>query len=157
MSTPPKAYPLALRWLTLRSRSEADLRQRLQQKGCDHEDIDQALQRCIELGYLNDQNYAIERAGQLMRRGRAVGVRLKHELKKIGINDHHALQAIEQCQHDHDEEQILADLVQRRYTRTDFTNLDQREQRRIVNYLQRRGFALGLILNHLKEKKDTPC
>lgn len=157
MSTPPKAYPLALRWLTLRSRSEADLRHRLQQKGCDHDDIEHALQRCLELGYLDDQRYAIERAGQLMRRGRAVGVRLKHELKKQGINEHLALQAIEHCRHDLDEEQILTDLVQRRYANTDFTQLDQREQRRIVNYLQRRGFPLGLILDHLKEKKDTPC
>lgn len=157
MSTPPKAYPLALRWLTLRSRSEADLRQRLQQKGCEHDDIEHAVQRCLELGYLNDKNFALERASQLMRRGRAVGVRLKHELKKIGINDHHALHAIEQCQYEHDEEQILADLVHRRYARVDFTNLDQREQRRIVNYLQRRGFSLGLILDHLKKKKDTSC
>ena len=157
MSTPPKAYPLALRWLTLRSRSEADLRQRLQQKGCDHDDIEQALQRCCELGYIDDQRYAIERAGQLMRRGRAVGVRLKHELKKQGINAQLALQAIEHCQQELNEEQILADLVQRRYANTDFTQLDQRQQRRIINYLQRRGFALGLILDHLKEKKDTPC
>lgn len=157
MLTPPKAYPLALRWLTLRSRSEADLRQRLQQKGCDPDEIEHALQRCCELGYIDDQRYAIERAGQLMRRGRAVGVRLKHELKKEGINAQLAQQAIEQCRQDHHEGQILADLVQRRYTNTDFTHLDQREQRRIVNYLQRRGFPLGLILDHLKEKKDTPC
>lgn len=157
MSSPPKAYPLALRWLTLRSRSEADLRKRLQQKECDHDDIEQAIQRCLELGYLDDHRYAIERSGQLMRRGRAVGVRLKHELKKEGINAHLAQQAIEQCQQDLHEEQILAELVQRRYTNTDFTQLDQREQRRIINYLQRRGFPLGLILDHLREKKDTPC
>ncbi len=157
MSTPPKAYPLALRWLTLRSRSEADLRQRLQQKGCDHEEIEHALQRCCELGYIDDQRYAIERAGQLMRRGRAVGIRLKQELKKEGINEQQAQQAIEHCCHDLDEGQILADLVQRRYASTDFTHLDQREQHRIVNYLQRRGFPLRLILDHLKKKKDTSC
>lgn len=157
MSTAPKAYPLALRWLTLRSRSETDLRQRLQQKGCDPDDIEQALQRCLELGYVDDQRYASERATQLMRRGRAVGVRLKQELKKEGISDHLAQQAIERCRQDLDEEQILADLVERRYTNTDFTQLDQRQQRRIVNYLQRRGFVLGLILDHLKEKKDTSC
>lgn len=92
-----------------------------------------------------------------MRRGRAVGIRLKQELKKEGINEQQAQQAIEQCCYDLDEGQILADLVQRRYANTDFTQLDQREQRRIVNYLQRRGFPLGLILDHLKKKKDTPC
>lgn len=157
MTTPAKAYTLCLRWLTLRSRSEADLRQRLRRKNCDSDDIEQALQRCLELGYIDDQRYAVERAGQLMRQGRAVGIRLHQELKKEGIDKQLATQAIDQCRQDYNEQQILSDLVERRYANIDFTALDPRHQRRIVNYLQRRGFPLTMILNHLKEIKDNPC
>ena len=148
----PNAYALALRWLTLRSRSEADLRQRLRRKDCDDNDIEQALHRCRELGYIDDQRYATERASQLMRNGRAVGVRLMQELKKDGVTEQQAAQAIDQCRHDYNEHQLLAELVERRYAQLDFSNLDQRQKRRIVNFLQRRGFPLAMILNHLKEK-----
>lgn len=157
MTTPPNAYALCLRWLTLRSRSEANLRQRLQRKGCDGDEIEQALQRCRELGYIDDHRYAVERSGQLMRNGRAVGIRLLHELKKDGINEQLATQAMDQCRQDYNEQQILADVVERRYTKIDFNALDQRHQRRIVNYLQRRGFPLAMILDHLKKIKDTSC
>ncbi len=152
MTTPPKAYTLCLRWLTLRSRSEVDLRHRLQRKGCDDDDIEQALHRCRELGYIDDRRYAIERAGQLMRRGRAVGIRLHQELKKEGINEQLATQAMVQCRQDYNEQQILTDLVAKRYANVDFTAIDHRQQRRIVNYLLRRGFPLAMILNHLKAK-----
>ncbi|MEA3466399.1 MAG: regulatory protein RecX [Thermodesulfobacteriota bacterium] len=152
MTPPATAYAMCLRWLTLRSRSEAYLRQRLQRKGCDDDNIEQALHRCRELGYIDDQRYAIERAGQLMRQGRAVGIRLHQELHKDGINEHLATLAIDQCRQEYNEQNILADLVERRYANVDFSTIDQRQQRRVVNYLQRRGFPLAMILNHLKNK-----
>jgi len=151
----PDAYVLSLRWLTVRSYSVAALRQRLQRKGCTAEDIEQAVQRCLELGYLNDERYARELASSLMRRGNAVGVRLQHELKKKGIAEPLAAEVISRCNEEFDEAQLLAEVVQRRYARIDLTEIDQRQKQRIVNYLQRRGFSLAMILHYLKQVKDS--
>jgi regulatory protein len=153
----PKAYPLALRWLTVRARSVAALRKKLHDRGCEAKDIEAALQRCQELGYLDDHRYAVEVAGQLLRRGAAVGSSLVYELKKRGIAEHLATAAIEQCREEcaeYAEDKLLAALVQRRYANIDLVHLEQKQKSRIVNYLQRRGFALAMILNHLKEVKD---
>ncbi|EAT17052.1 regulatory protein RecX [Desulfuromonas acetoxidans] len=151
--TAPDAYALCLRWLTRRARCEADLRRRLQQRGCVDNDIEQALQRCRELGYIDDPRFAVERASQLMRQGRAVGPRLLMELKKEGLPETLATEAVQHCHEHYDQMDLLADLVERRYAKLDFTALEDRDKRRIINYLQRRGFPLAMILDHLKEKE----
>jgi len=146
----PKAYVLALRWLTVRPYSISALRQRLQRKGCESADIDQALARCQELRYLDDERYATDLAAGLMRRGAAVGMRLLHELKKQGIDDDLAAAVVDNICNEQDEEELLTSLLQRRYAHLDLTALEQRQKQRIVNYLQRRGFGLAMILQHLK-------
>lgn len=149
------AYALALRFLTMRSYSVAKLRQRLQSKGCDEAEIEQALDRCKELGYLNDERYAQDVATTLMQSGNAVGSRLLYELKKKGIDPQLAAQVSERCRDEYDEAELLMQIVQRRYAQVDFGDLEQRQKRRIVNYLHRRGFALATILHYLKQLKDS--
>ena len=60
-------WPAALRILTRRDYSQAELRQRLKDKGFEPERIEKALQRCLELGYLDDIRYALNRASSLIR------------------------------------------------------------------------------------------
>jgi len=48
------------------------------------------------------------------------------------------------------ENQALRELVARRFPAFDMTSADERERRRVVAYLQRRGFPLNRILNELK-------
>ncbi len=151
----PKAYAQALRWLTVRPYSISALRQRLQRKGCEPKDIDQALARCQELRYLDDERYARDLAANLMRRGAAVGVRLLHELKKQGIDDVLATEVVNSVRNEHDEAELLSEVVQRRYANIELSDLDQRQKQRIVNYLHRRGFAIAMILQHLKKVKDS--
>jgi len=52
-----KAYPEALRLLSRRGYFEAELRIKLREKGC--VEIDQAIERLKELGYLNDRESAV--------------------------------------------------------------------------------------------------
>nr|WP_320115075.1 regulatory protein RecX [uncultured Desulfuromonas sp.] len=151
--TAPDAYALCLRWLTRRARCESDLRRRLQQRGCVDQEIEQALQRCRELGYIDDPRFAVDRAAQLMRQGRAVGPRLIMELKKEGLPETLVIEAMEHCREQYSEKELLAELVERRYARLDFTALEERDKRRMIHYLQRRGFPLAMILDHLREKE----
>ena len=54
------ALDSALRSLTRRSHSRWELKTKLIQKGFPKEEIKAALDRLTELGYLNDQNFAMD-------------------------------------------------------------------------------------------------
>ncbi|RME37475.1 MAG: regulatory protein RecX, partial [Deltaproteobacteria bacterium] len=55
---PPDAWQLALRLLTRRDYSSCELTARLRQRGCPQEEIEKALDRLQQLGYLDDRRYA---------------------------------------------------------------------------------------------------
>jgi len=55
---PPDAYEAAVRLLTGRPHSELELRRKLVHRRCPPEDIDQAVARVRELGYLDDAAFA---------------------------------------------------------------------------------------------------
>ena len=87
-------WATALRILTRRDHSQAELRKRLSDKGFDAEQIETTLQRCLDLGYLDDARYALNRAASLMNQGRAVGHRVLADLRQRGVSDELAEQAL---------------------------------------------------------------
>jgi regulatory protein len=145
-------WPTALRLLSRRDYSRAGLRSRLVDKGFDEEQIEAALQRCIELGYLDDARYALSRAASLMNRGSAVGHRVLADLRQHGVSDEDAEQALAAARQSCDEGSLLAELLARRFPEFNYHTASAAEKRRVVNFLQRRGFAIGRILDHLMRK-----
>jgi regulatory protein len=145
-------WPAALRILTRRDHSQAELRQRLKDKGFEQQRTEEALQRCIELGYLDDARYARNRAASLMRQGRAVGQRILLDLRQRGIDKETACQALQEARESCDEGQILASLLERRFPDFSYISAPARERRRVVTFLQRRGFDIGRIMDHLTRK-----
>jgi regulatory protein len=149
---PGSPWATALRILTRRDHSQAELRKRLTDKGFDAEQIEITLQRCLDLGYLDDARYALTRAASLMNQGRAVGHRVLADLRQRGISDELADQALAAAREGCDEETLLADLLTRRFPGFDYETAPAGEKRRVVNFLQRRGFETGRILEHLMRK-----
>ena len=145
-------WPRALRLLTGRDYSQAELRRRLLEKGFAETRIDDALQRCLELGYLDDARYALSRATSLMSRGRAVGSRILLDLKQRGISNELACQALEQARELCDEEELLRSLLQRRFPDFNYNSAPAKEKRRVVHFLQRRGFTISCIMDKLTRK-----
>ncbi len=143
----------ALRLLTGRDHSEAELAGRLRRKGFNAEDIEKTLNRCRELGYLDDGRYARQRARMLTCSGRAVGYRLFAELKHRGIDEATAREAIDDILSDLDQDQVLSDLLERRFAGFDYREADDRMKKRVVNYCLRRGFPLSRVLALLKEER----
>ena len=141
-----------LRLLTGRDYSQAELRRRLLNKGFDQTRIDAALQRCLELGYLDDARYALHRATSLMNQGRAVGPRILVDLRQRGISEELACQALDKAREVCDEEQLLASLLQRRFPNFSYSSAPDKERRRVVHFLQRRGFSISHIMDQLKRK-----
>jgi regulatory protein len=148
----PGPWPTALRLLTGRDYSQAELRQRLLDKGFDPGSVDETLQRCLALGYLDDARYAISRATRLMAQGRAVGPRILADLRQHGIAEELACRALDQARAACDEGEMLRLLLERRFPGFDYDSASPKERRRVVHFLQRRGFSLGRIMAQLTRK-----
>jgi len=145
-------WPAILRLLTGRDYSQAELRRRLLDKGFDPTRVDETLQRCLELGYLDDARYALHRATSLMTQGRAVGPRILADLRQRGISEELACQALDQAREACDEEELLTSLLQRRFPDFSYSSAPAKERRRVVHFLQRRGFSIGRIMDQLTRK-----
>lgn len=144
-------FALCLRYLALRDRSEQALRAYLRRKGYGGAAIDAALERCRVAGYIDDERYAASRCEQLLRRGMACAAPMAHKLRGEGVDGAVAVAAVERCRARHSEAELLRRVVERRWAHVDFGNLDQRQRRRIVAYLQRRGYTLATILDYLHD------
>lgn len=149
------AYAHALRLLSVRARSTNDLRRRLRKRDYPQAQIDAAIARCCELDYINDPRTACERATALTRNGK-VGARIRLELRKEGFEVQDIEDAASASAAKYDERAVLAEVFARRFG-TDNTDLhDSRQRRRIVNFLQRRGFTLNMIFDHIHERQNDP-
>lgn len=146
------AFNAALRLLKTRERSEKELASRLQRKGFEADQISSAIDRCRDYGYVDDARFARCKARQLLSSGRAVGGRLRRELQLAGVGEELAEQTLAELKEDFNEETLLAELLERRFASFGYTQADDREKRRVVNYFLRRGFALAMIMNQLKKQ-----
>jgi regulatory protein len=147
--------PLAasFRLLALRDRSEQELEDRLRRKGFSAADVAAALKRCKELGYLDDDRFAKQRAKSLLTSGRAVGHRLLAELKQQGIDAELAQAAVSAAVEEIDPDQVFNNLRQRRFAGFCYAEADERQRRRVIQYFLRRGFSLSRVLSLLKEER----
>lgn len=147
------ALCVALRLLTVRERSEAELSRRLQQKGFTAEAIAEVLQRCRRWGYLDDARFARERARALVQNGRAVGPRVLADLRMRGVSEALAREALAEVTAGTDEETLLAELFERRFAGFDAARATDKERRRVLNYFLRRGFSLATVLTFFNARE----
>ena len=144
-------FTTALRLLSGRDLSEAELRRKLAKFGFSASDIDSAIDKCHEYRYLDDQRYALARARSLAQSGKGVGRKIMLDLKQRGIDEATACQALEDIAAEIPPEQAMRDLLERRFSQFSYDQASDKERRRVVSYLQRRGFALDLIFTILRE------
>jgi len=144
------AWNTALRLLARRDYGTAELRGRLLAKGFTPAAVELAIERGLELGYLDDARYVERLTRTLLDSGRAAGPRLALELRRRGLPAELIAAATTTAQTAAGEETALRDLVARRFPAFDFAGADAKTRRRVVHFLQRRGFALDRILTELK-------
>ena len=136
------AKQVATRQLAYRPRSSTELRQTLLQRGFADRIIDEVLTRFTELGYLDDADFArrwIQTREQLAPRGTRL---LRQELRQKGIAADLADEAIQEA--DLDDFESASRIAERRLSR--MSDLDRETQRRrLVAYLERRGFSYDVI------------
>ena len=148
------AFDCCLRVLTLRDHSEGELRRKLSGKGYAEQEIEESILRVKDLGYLDDLRFARSFASSALRNGKGFGPRLKLELSRRGVAGSIVNQVLEELAGEYSERELLAQLIERRYPGFDAATASDKEKRRVVGYLQRKGFSLAAIFRELKAQED---
>lgn len=135
-----RALQAAIRLLSYRPRSRAELQQRLTQKGYAVQTVEEALGRLERSGLVDDSAFArywVENRAQGSPRGQPF---LHRELAQKGIDR----QVIDQALADYDEEAAAAQVAEKIARR--LHGFDPAiVRRRLVDALKRRGFAYDVI------------
>ncbi len=141
-----EALEAALRLLNYRARSRAELQRRLRRSGHAPPAIEAAVARCDELGYLDDEAFAIAYVRDRLKfrpRGRRV---LVAELREKGISQTTAVAAIDEVFGQAEvSEGELADQVARKRVQSLASLEPEVARRRLTAFLARRGFSSATI------------
>ena len=144
------AYTAALTLLSARELSESQLRARLIRRKLAPDDIDVAIDRLKADGTLDDRRVARALArleSGIRHRGRA---RVIQKIRQAGIGADVAEDAVKDVFADIDEDELLANALDRRLRGKAAGDLDERGRARIVRALVAQGFSLERILKRLK-------
>lgn len=133
-----QAYAAAIRLLSSRDHSVAELTRKLEKREHGHEAIESALQELMELNYVNDQRYALTYAEQRVDRGyghQAIDSRLRER----GIDRALIREAIDNLSIDWSE--LAQSVIQRRFNADQILDKQQKTESKISRFLVHRGFT----------------
>jgi len=145
-----KAEKKTYRLLALRSHSEKELREKLGQGGFTAPVVDGIIEKFREYGYLNDGNFARQRARELAVNRLAGNRRIALDLSERGISEELCRQAIAEVRAEISEEEALERLFRKKARGMAITGMDHREKTRLARSLMGKGFPAGMIIRRLK-------
>lgn len=140
-----KCYNFALRYLALRPRSEHEVREYLgSRKGFSSPQVDSAIERLLEAGYLNDKDFA-----QIWVRNRTLlkprsSRMLQAELCKKGISAD-IIKPILNEYGAEEELDVLVGVINRKLSQSKYA-----DQKKLMEYLSRQGYKYDLIKKAFK-------
>lgn len=149
-SSPERAWLYALRLLAARDYTVARLREKLCQKQFSREHSEQALNKLVSEGWIDDRRYAERFAETALASGRFYGQRLKMEMRRRGIPDELLNEVVGHALHKHDEGEEVSLALGRRFPGFLFSSATDSEKRRVLGFLQRKGFGFSAVMQAMK-------
>ena len=143
-----RARDAAYRYLASRSRSILEVRKKLREKGFHETAVEIVIKRLIELGLLDDRDFALRMARELVSVKGCGRYYIDRKLKEKGIAGELAGEAIETAFAETDEAGLALRLALKKIKRP---MDDPREKARIGRFLQGRGFSWDIIREVVKE------
>lgn len=135
------AFQKSLRFIAYKPRTQFDVKKKLNEGGYSEQVIDQILEKLIEKGYLNDQQYAenwIESKSLNKPRSKKL-ISLELRQKKI---DQEIIEEV--VDHMHSDEELAYRAAERYFNR--LSNLEEDIfKRRLTGFLIRRGFSYSTV------------
>jgi len=153
-SSPERAYLYALRLLNARDYTVARLREKLHGRGLEETDVAAALERMVAEGWVNDRRFAERFAESALASGRYYGIRLRQELRRRGVPPELVDEVLGRLLEEQDEAGDVRAIVERRFSGFSFATAGDRDKRRVVGYLQRRGLSLSAIMRALRATEE---
>jgi len=145
-----KAYPYALRLLTGQDYTVAGIRKKLALRQVADEDIDDTILRLQREGWLDDHRFAARFAESALGSGRYYGVRLRLEMRRRGFTADVVGEVLAPLDMESDELSEVRSAAERRSPGFSFSEASDRDKRRMVGFLQRRGFGFSAIMRALR-------
>ena len=152
-SSPERAFLDALKLLAARDYTTAKMREKLVRRGFEEAAVEEAVARLESQGWLSDRRFAERFAELAVNGGRFFGPRLRLEMRRHGVPAELVEEALGRLRQERDEQDDLRAVMERRYPGFSFAAASDREKRRIIAFLQRRGFGLGAIMKILKAEE----
>jgi regulatory protein len=157
VADPQKAtFERAVRLLTVKSRSVAELRERLLQSRQTNERIvETVIARLSEYGYLDDERLAFSYASLKVKQKPMGRRRLERDLKLKKITSRVADEALDLVYEEFSEEQLIEQAIEKRI-RVRGRPTDRLEAKKLFDHLLRRGFGFELVSEKVRALlKDT--
>lgn len=147
-----KVIHSALNYISYRPRSEKELRENLESKDFNPEDIDEAIEYCIDKDYLNDREFAKSFIRDKINLNKHGSYRIKYELHQKGVSDS-IINELLNNEDDDTEYNRALEVAEKKvysYRKDDY----QQKYRKLGGFLQRRGYPFPIISKVLKEVLD---
>jgi len=144
----------AYRLLSLRPHSEKELEKKLREKGFPAAVVKEALEKLLDLKYLNDASFAKGLARNLAANKLWGNRKIIASLKEKGVAARWIDDAIASARQELSEEAAIAILIKKRAAKKKAAVMDIKEKQRIFQSLMGRGFPPGLILNKLGKSAE---
>ncbi len=146
-----RAKWLALYYIGIKARTEAEIRKKLTEKGAASQICDKTVDFLKEYGYINDEEYArmyISDACNLKKHGAR---RIKMDLRMKGISDDISQRIFSEIEPDF--YSPLSALTEKKAAGLDIS--DPKQRNRLIAFLQRRGYGINEIIKAVKEYEET--
>ena len=146
-----RAYQYALKLLAARDYTTAKLREKLLARDCPETVAENVLTRLTTEGWINDRRFAERFAESALATQRFFGPRLKLEMRRRGISADLMDEVLARIRGEHDEVEGVLMLLAKRYPGFSFSAAADREKRRVIAFMQRRGFGYSTIMQAMRE------
>lgn len=152
-----QTFNRAIKLLTVKSRSVAELRERLLQgKQANAAVVDAVISRLEEYGYLNDQRFAFSYASLRVKQRPLGRRRLQRDLKLKKVANKAAEEALELVYAETPEEQLIDAAIEKRL-RLRGRPQTRVEAKKLFDHLLRQGFEFELVSDKVRALFDPYC
>jgi regulatory protein len=150
-----RARERALRLLALRGRSRAELRKKLAERDFEKAVIERVLENLVELGYLDDEAFAVNRARHLAVNRLYGNRKIEEQLREKGVSREAAREAIREVREEFPEMEGIARSAAKKLPGRSISGLDKKERLALARTLQSKGYHLGLILDYMGKYEES--
>ena len=148
----------ALRLLGGRAQSTGELREKLKRRAERAEDVEPAIERLKDAGYLNDRQFAESFAAARLAGDKFGKTRVIHDLRQRRVAPALADRTVQKVYENVDEQALIDDWIRRKYRTAPRQGLFSDEKALAAAYrkLARAGFRTGEIVRALKRFARNP-